>query len=257
MFINLPALAEPSWLKDVSSETIKMSFPVGDILQQSLYYPAAGLDGDPIAALAGNFLSFVYVDYGVGQDDFLNALRSPGFRGYEILAQRSISQQELVPHGWTPKPPTPEDGDPLRYSSWIQKPFCEWVIFERSQGYRDDHGPRRLSLLYLAADGVASFQALYLGNGQCPGGVAVIQPGHGLGMNWTNFENQNGPFGRAVLTNPAGKPDVLLFGGAGPRRFYRDTCWPEFSQSRGFLGIQHRNIGVWRRGAGLASIGRN
>ncbi len=39
-------------------------FLLTEILEESLYYPASGFQGAPIEYLAGNFLSFVYADYG-------------------------------------------------------------------------------------------------------------------------------------------------------------------------------------------------
>ena len=245
MLEQLPEMNPPDWLTRIDDKTIKEQFPLKCVLQDSLYYPAAGFDGVPVAHLAGNFLSFVYVDYGVSREDLLEELCSRGFRGYQVMAQRKVSKDELTPNGWTPISPVRDDGDPAKYKDWIKQPFCEWLIFQRSSGFTDEHGPCRFSLLYLCADGVAAFQALYLSNRLSPSGIAIIQPGHAFGGNWTDFTDANGPLARAVIGNPSGKPNVLLYGGAGGRDFYRDPCWLEYAESLGFLGAT--SIGVWRR----------
>ena len=249
MIKELPVIQEPTWLSNVDPATVSdIEFPLGDILRDSLYYPSSGFDGDPVRYLAGNVASFIYVDYGRSREELVGALRAPGFRGYELLAVRDVSEDELVPNGWTPSFPTPEDGDPWKYQRVMQTPFCLWGILQRQDGFSESHGPRRFSLLYLCADGVAAFQALYVANHASPRIVAVIQPGHGFGWNWTNFEDPNGFFARTVLQNPVGKPEILLFGGVGERHFYEKPCWPEYQEIVRFLTKSgHGNIGVWRR----------
>jgi len=244
MIEQLPVMPQPDWLSHVDSESIKGDFPLNDVLRDSLYYPACGHDGDPVAYLAGNFVSFVYVDYGESRKALLENLEINGFRGYSVIAQREILKAELVPNGWTPIPPHPSDGNPHKFREWIQQPFCEWFVFQRADDLGPDHGPHRFSFLYLCADGVAAYQALYVANGLHAAALAIIQPGHGFGGNWTNFTDPDAPLARSVLGNPAGKPSVLLYGGSGGRNFYQEPCWREYPQQLCFLG--NTSIGVWR-----------
>jgi hypothetical protein len=241
----LPVQPAPDWLIQMTPERMARDpFPLHDLLAQSLYYPSSSFDGDPIAYLGGNNHSFVYVDYGEERDGLLKALKEPGFLGYRILCHRPVLEAELTPMGWSPVFP---NGRPRRPPPrWVRPPFCEWIILERDAEFSDDHGPERFSLLFLCADGVATFQALYVGNGVAPGTVAIIQPGHGLfGGNWTNFTDPDGPFVQAVLGNPAGRPEFLLHGGAGGAHWYTRPCWPQYADRLGILG--NTSIGVWRR----------
>ena len=260
MLIQLPKMTIPQWLTDVSDSTIMDPFPLEHVLKDSLYYPASGFDGTPVKYLAGNIFSFIYVDYGSDHDEFMNALGSPGFRGYNRIATRSVTEKELTPKGWHPMPPTHSDGDPSRYHmkrsdkyqniirDYIKKPFCSWSIFQRSENFTSDHGPSRFSLLYLCADGVAAFQALYVTNSIAPKAVAVISPGTGFGLNWTDFEDPYGILARSVLGNPAGPPEILLYGGTVCRghqchQFYRTPCWPDYQENLCF--IRCGTVGVW------------
>jgi hypothetical protein len=251
MLDQLPEIAVPTWLSDLSSATIKNeSFPLRELLQDSLYYPSCGFDGDPIRHLAGNILSFIYVDYGHSHDEYINALERNGFRGYDLVATRSVTEQELTPNGWRPTPPTHVDGDPSRYRDRFKNPFCSWSVFQRCEDVPTNHGPFRFSLLYLCADGVAAFQALYVANSAVPRAVAVIQPGHAFGWNWTNYTDPEQIFARSVLGNPSGQPALLLYGGIGRRDCYRRSCWPDFQTHICFLDIaRHGSIGVWSRKA--------
>ncbi len=246
MIQQLSVTSEPEWLRFASESILaKEAFPLYDVLRDSLYYPASAFDGDPVAYLGGNILSFIYVDYGYVRDELYAQLTTPGFLGYEIVAQRDVKEDELTPTGWRPTPPLRADGNPSTYKSWIKEPFGHWVIFQRLPQRPESHGPLRFSLLYLCADGVAAFQALFVGNSAVPKAVAVIQPGHGFGLNWTNFEDHSKIFARSVLDNPSGQPELLLYGGGGGRNHYLAPCWPEYGQSIGFLG--DTSIGVWRR----------
>jgi len=247
MLHQLPVLPTPQWLQELSAKRmLKDPFPLQEVLTDSLYYPSSGFDGDPVKYLTGNVYSFIYVDYGKDYRELEESVQTPGFKGYELIASRSITQSELTPNGWTPVPPIASDGDPHKHRDWIKEPFCSWRVFQRSAGVPELHGPPRFSLLFLCADGVTAFQALYLSNSAAPRAVAIIQPGHGFGRNWTNFEDQEQVFARTVLGNPYGRPQILLYGGYGPRKFYQESCWKEFSTlvchlAKGGQGT----IGVW------------
>lgn len=248
MLPQLPEIAFPAWLANLSPEAmIDAPFPLERVLQNSLYYPSSAFDGDPVRHLAGNILSFVYADYGYSRQQFMNALQKPGFRGYEQIGTRSVTEGELVPRGWRPTPPTDFDGDPFRYRSWIKPPFCSWSLFQRRKDFPASHGPIRFSLLYLCADGVAAFQALYVANNEAPKALAIIQPGHGFGANYTDYENPEKILARSVLGNQAGRPDILLFGGYGCLSYYRTPCWPTYRDQLCFIDkAGGGGIGVWK-----------
>lgn len=246
MINQLPLMTQPDWLSHITDKDLSDSFPLKKVLQSSLYYPASGFDGTPVAHLAGNIFSFVYVDYGRSRDELIVELRSNGFLGYRVIGQRSVAERELVPNGWMPIHLRPDDGDPEKYQEWIKEPFCEWMIFERDEQRGEEHGPSRFSLVHLCADGVAAFQSLYVRNRLRPRVIAIIQPGHAFGGNWTNFTDETAPLARAVRSNRAGQPDFLLYGGFGQQKDYDRPCWSQFDRFLGFLG--EASVGVWRRG---------
>jgi len=250
MIEQLPTVEKPEWLSGIDSTNFREApFPLADILRSSLYYPSASFDGDPVRYFAGNVVSFVFVDCGKSEEELAKELVDPryGFRGYEVIASRRVTEKELAPHGWNPSFPTPADGDSSRYCDWRKNPFCSWNILQRLDEFPESHGPHRFSLLYLCADGVAAFQALYIANRASPAIVAVIQPGNGFGGNWTNFEDPKGILATSVTNIPCGKPEVLLFGGIGRRNFYRKACWSDYSEFVCFLDkAGGGSIGVWR-----------
>ena len=165
MINQIPKLDIPQWLsKLVAASVMNEPFPLRELLKDSFYYPSSGFDGRPIQQIACNFLSFIYVDYGYSRDEFMVELNK-GFLGYDLLAERAVTAKELTPNGWRPTLPRHEDGNPDQYfdlSTITKQPFCSWSVFQRREDFPASHGPARFSLLYLCADGVAAFQALYV-----------------------------------------------------------------------------------------------
>lgn len=247
MTTRLPRVKNPAWLTKLSADSMKDGpLPLDRILRESLFYPASGFDGDPIRHLSGSFRSFVYADYGYERDEFMRALAGPEFCGYEILAMREIDEAELAPHGWH-HPPVPfRDGEPN--AGDIKPPFFVWVVMEDPYDLSVDLEPRRVSLLYFCIDGVKAFQTLYVDRGLAPKAIAIIQDGYGFGGNYTDFREPGCSLGRAVLENPAGMPQFLLYGGYGERDEYSWPCWPGYQERIRFIEKSGGgSVGVWSR----------
>ena len=104
----------PKWLAHLNSVDI---LPIRDLLADSLYYPSAALDGDPVKYLAGFIHSFIYVDYGAFKhNEVLQTMQDDcrGFRGYRLAYWRDVEEKELTPNGWRPSFPDYKDGGRYR-----------------------------------------------------------------------------------------------------------------------------------------------
>lgn len=82
-----------------------------------------------------------------------------------------------------------------------------------------------------------------------PGAVAVIQPGHGFGWNWTDFTDSQAVLARVVMGNPAGVPDYYVYGGRGARDDLTDP-WPSYPKNVGWYEYWYEcralgNVGIW------------
>jgi hypothetical protein len=238
---ELPSPDLPPWLAAAGNPVGEL--PIQSVLEGSVYYPACGVDGDPIKYLGGNFHSFVYVDYGVGRRALQDELET--FRGYRVFAARPVREQELVPQGWTPRFPqgyVPQRSPP---TNWIKQPYAEWIIYERLGSFPESHGPPRFSLLYIGGDGAASYQALYHGNNATPAVVAVIRPGTGFGGNWTDFRSRHDILAWSVLDAIPGRRVRWLLEGDHRATIPAETpCWPEF---RNLVGILEPGLLLWER----------
>lgn len=228
---RLPETERPSWL---AQGAMSACMPLGDLLPDSVYYPASGLDGDPLLYLGHHFWSFIYVDYGLGHETVVNCFASGRFWGYRVVGQRTVDEKELGTSrggpdlsGSTARGARPD----LRRET--QTSFCEWLLLERSYG--DDRPPELMSLLFLGGEGVTAYQRLYTAQGFRPACVAIIQPGgppQGASSlpcdNWTYFPDPHGVLAEVVEQNPAGTPRFLLYGGRGRPEYYRTACWPAY-----------------------------
>jgi hypothetical protein len=215
----IPIIETPKWLQEIDASNINsVQFDIKQILKDSLFYPSAGYDGNPIKYFAGSIHSFIYIDYSVERDWLLKNFK------YKIIARKAVTETELAPNGWD-RSFDKSLGNPEKFIELIAKPYCEWIIFQI--------GELKLSLLYMCADGVATYQALYVKNAIAPKVLAFIQPGtiHG---NWTDFTNPQSILAKIVNSNPGGLPEYLINGGfyqrKGDRLLHKQPCWPNYEQ---------------------------
>lgn len=202
--------------------------PIQKLISDSLYYPSAGFDGGVVEYFSQQFQSFVYCDYGIEEDDFLNQIDT--FHGYSILAQRHVLKEEITPEGWRPEiPPGLTMHDYFRERGFIKKPFANWAIYERNPDKDHFHGPERFSVIYISGEGVATYQALYWTHQTSAKAVAMIQPGNAWGGNWANFRDPEGPFAWVLAENPHGTPETIIHGGHG--NFHQDLHWSGYQYS--------------------------
>lgn len=217
-------------LQDLSIIDIESGkLPLRYLLADSLYYPACDIDGGVVKYCNEHFAelgicSYVYADYATGEDRLGKYL--DGFRGYRLLVSRKLLASELgadkpfqMPDGIDPK-------EYMRYKAdW--KPFAKWAVFERDIEFGDEHGPERFSLLYLGAEGAAAYSGLYLANKITPKAMAIIQPGTGFGLNWTDFTDFNAPLAKTIRMSDK-MPEYFFYGGYGSSE-YGVFSWPGYA----------------------------
>ena len=210
---------------------------------RTVYYPGSGDDGQPVklCALSHAAHTFVYVDQGVEQETLAERLHDRGqrFREYTIAHQEPVSEDVLRPGGWMPHVSAEEARNARSFQDSFAEPFGWFVVLDR-QGCGEDHGPRRLVILFIGGDGIASYDALYCqGDGTPPPFLAVIQD-HGWGGNYDRFDQ--GGLLELIAQRSGVRPEYLLVGehsnewqcyadtgalaepggsGANPRRLFR------------------------------------
>jgi len=235
-------------------EVISGKLPLMGLLEHSFYYPSCGFDGGIIKYYSKHIQSFIYSDYATGEDEFINQLDT--FYGYQLLGHRSVQKEELIPQGWQMKiPPHFNIREYYKYKDAFKKPFAHWAVYDRLEKFDDNHGPKKFSLLYIGGEGVATYQALYWANKKTAKVLAIIQPGTGFGLNWTDFRDRNSALAWVIMNNLYGTPDTIFYGGIGDG--YDDFNWKEYQFEEkirpyygGKVSDKHEPSGevtVWKR----------
>jgi hypothetical protein len=207
-------------------------FPLKELLENSLYYPACGRDGDPVWYAHREIQSFFYVDYGVTQKQIEASLYGTGdygenitfrdsdpigFKGYKVIGEKKLTSRELDPTGVVSL--TTKKGQ-MQFvtdmhckhnmlKDWIKNPFAKWYILERQPEFDDTHGPELFSFVFVCADGVSAYRTLYNFNQISPKYLAIFNPGDGFGFNWDSFQSEDGQLCKTVLSNTE-IPESLL-----------------------------------------------
>jgi len=247
----LPVLPVPSWFqREIGMD--EGSLPIPEILSDSLYYPASGLNGTPVKFLGGNVHSFVYADYGIPVKAMLSNLhgldKDSGFKGFSLVREREVLHRELFPedvrYDFIPTKRQIENGR-CSMTRHPEETAGHWSIWQRQMEYPDAHGPELFSFLYICGEMSRVYQALYTKLRKRPLVLAIIQPGC-FGGEWERTEDEDSMFKRVLSANPAGMPDYLLYGGYGGD-WYDKPCWKDYEGKR-LVQLPERRAGLWKRG---------
>ena len=245
----------PDWLAHVSIEARP---PMAELLEGSVYYPACGFDGRPVQYIAGYSHSFIYVDYGCPAKEVVAALaQDQAFLGYRLVGARFLDSKELIGPCAVQQIELDRklDGDPNRCQDHWVDPYAYWAVFERDSDLSAAHGPHKFSLIYIAGDGVVTYQNLYFSYRARPSVVAIIQPGESFGFNWTNFYQPTQIFARTVSATERGGPRYLLIGGRGAsKEFQQHIRWPQHGDLLRFWKSSDGYLALWKHSAKCSQI---
>jgi hypothetical protein len=176
----------PAWLENFSSGS---TFNRDDFLtSRVVFYPGSGSDGHPCKLFGSTHSAhcFVFADYGVSEERINNELEDPvyRFKGYHTLASIPLSVDHLSPNGWFSHLEPSDIENSFHYKKVT--PFALFFVLERDHNLSEDHGARRLAILFLGADGIASYDALFCQQERFSPFVVFLQD-HGFGGQYSPF----------------------------------------------------------------------
>lgn len=176
-----------------------------NLLDDSCYYPASGADISPIKYLE-KIDSFVYCDYIHLNNELLKKTIIDEFNNAKIIRQERIFLEEF---GFKESLELDakiinefQDNQLDKIKGLIARRFGEWSLWEIDS--------RLVSIMYISWEGVDCYRKLYLKNNKYPSVLCIIQPGHTMGGNWTDFFDPNGQFLSTVCESIA--PPYMLLG---------------------------------------------
>ncbi len=234
----------PSWL---AHHAKGKGFPRKEIFDSRIvYYPGSATDGHPLEVFGKSSAAhcFVYADYGYPEEEIRRQLTDDNHRkhpkGYRLLDLVDLKESHLTPRGWIRHIPPPKPDSDFMNMRPRGGPFALWAVLERKEECGDDHGPKRLSILHVGADGVATFDALFCQpSGQLP--YAVLLQDHGFGCNWTHFGGADSPCWQLIMGKGALRPKWLLVA-------EHTAPWPGYVRVSGpdAGGMHHQNRHLYR-----------
>lgn len=177
----------PAWL---ASYQPGRPFPKRQFFASRIvYYPGSGTDGHPLRTFgkAHTAHCFVYVDFDAMANWLREELRDENHRGhpagYRLIHLKELTKKDLFPRAWTAHCAVP---DPSRLITNDNAPFAMWAVLERLDTFSADHGPQRISVLYVCWDAYLTFDALFCQRAKkLP--YAVLLHDHGFGGNWAGY----------------------------------------------------------------------
>jgi hypothetical protein len=185
------------WIDNITKENFEVSFNLNEILKNSTFYPASGIDATNIEGLSEYTNSFVHVDYSVPENEVRRALSEDFLAvGYKLIGLRYVAKVELTPNGFVHNNFPLKDSEKERMGNMnkannTHKPFCFWAIYEIDETLtgRTAGKIEKFSLLHIGGEACATFDALYVNNKINPKTVAILNPSEGYGDNWTIFRD--------------------------------------------------------------------
>lgn len=190
LYEYLRSLSEdaPEWLSEFHEGSTFS--PKTFFASRVVFYPGSGRDGHAVKLFGSTHSAhcFLYADYGMGKADLEAELSGSdsGFRGYHSVMRRDLSEHDLLPDGWIPHA-RPERADGRTRDASARPSYGLLEILERDAELDDNHGASRLAILFLGADGIASYDALFCQDHSGLPPFAVVLQDHGFGGNYDRF----------------------------------------------------------------------
>jgi hypothetical protein len=131
---------------------------------------------------------FIYADYSVSSAEVKAELAHPTrrFLGYHTFTRIQLVEQDLSPRGWT-RHVEPGELPANAYAFSGIEPYGFLEVLDRDDGLDEAHGARRLGVMFLGADGVATYDALFCQADGTPAPYATVVVDHGFGGNYDRF----------------------------------------------------------------------
>ena len=242
-----------SILLDLSNKRLKFNNDIFKVLlENSCYYPASGTDISPIKYLE-KIQSFIYCDYIYNENKWTNEIIKEMVSFELIFQKRLKVTNFFDKHFFIEKHERineintqihaqrisinelqrSEENEPLIQEKYdvitrLQDELYDLEdrlsvnnllnsLLERTTNFSHitiwKKNEKYLSIIYISAEAVHCYEQIFLKNKITPKVISIIQPGHTMGGNWTNFFSIRSEFQITVSKGPL--PDYMLLGCCG------------------------------------------
>jgi hypothetical protein len=155
-----------------------------------LYYPASGLDWEPLQTFSTACDVFVYCDWTVRIQSLMDAIRNRREGELNVLA-RSPKVAEL----------TNMDGLPWNAPPDVERGFSPWCLMAKLRPDETDKA-KLIQLVYFGANPVSLYTNLFTARQMAPLLICLNRPADVALDRWQAFVAADGPLANAVRENP-------------------------------------------------------
>lgn len=195
----------PEWLAEFTRDS---TFDSGQFFaSRVVFYPGSGHDGHPVKVFGQDHVAhcFIYADYWTEERSIRESLDHPThhFKGYHSIARVSLTLADLITGPWQPHA-APRD-------EWAKpriKPYGFLEVLERDAELGPEHGAARLAIIFLGADGHATYDALFCQGKNPKPPFAILLQDHGFGGNYSRFGR--GGLMEQIANATRSRPEFLL-----------------------------------------------
>lgn len=213
--------------------------------QNCVYYPGSGSDGHPVKFFGSLHMasSFIYVDYGLSRESIERDLDNPEkgynghFKGYHSHSRITLKIEDIIPDGWESQIEKHHPNKSKHDFANIQ-PYAFLELLQRDSHLDEKHGPKQLNIMFLGADGHATYDALFCQGISPNPPLAIVLQDHGFGGNYSKFGR--GGLLESIAKNTQVYPRYLLVAeGTDPWDGYERAIDYEGTRGGGNGRIRH------------------
>lgn len=218
MIKELNRINPPDWL--MSSEFV---FDQTKVIESSLFFPQSALNIYPINVFFENVYSFIFADFEIERTKFLDVITNYAFIDFKIIHHKQLLYSDFDYHKIEelfgryysffdlenhPFRNYVQESAFSEISKMKHETYFDWLIFENSAG-------KRFSLLYMSAEPIAVYFALYSLLDQAPKIVVLDNLPKRIFQRWVIYADESDLFA-----------DILL--NCEPRAVKENKHTPEF-----------------------------
>jgi len=191
---------------------------IKSFLAECVFYPCSELHGLPVKLLSHDYPRFFYADYAIDREQFNQATRGDGFKGYRLAKTVELTPEKVFGKGWDALVQECEIVWPQLAAEW-HDPFVVLCRFEREDGLDDSHGPSTFELLFARCEAIVCFKEAFSRRKIAPKCLVHIRSGIAFGGNRHDYPKH---LNKALLANSGGLPPLMLCDRMGSDQKYGD-----------------------------------
>jgi hypothetical protein len=253
MLDKIDKIDPPDWL--MSNE---FKFDHLNVIKDSLFFPQSALNIYPINVFFENVYSFIFTDFGIERSRFLDVISKYAFIDFNIIHHSQLLHSDFDYHKIEdifgeyysffdienhPFRNYVQESSFSKISKMKHETYFDWLIFENSAG-------KRFSFLYISAEPIAVYFALYSLLDQAPKIVVLDNLARRMFQDWVMYANECDLFARILLNC---EPEAVKKNKHTPEYLAKTEAVDDWESYPHLVCDIDSYFSLWQRGENLRS----